>query len=319
MTIWPAISLACAIWAASTAIAGAFDLQAHRGGRGLTPESTLAGFRNAIALGVTTIETDLAVTRDDVLVLSHEPRLNPDLVRGPDGKWIEGPGPTIHSLTLAELETYDIGRLNPATRYGRQFPMQTPSDGERFPTLAGLYAMAGPDVRFNIETKVDPTRPDETVDPVRFTRLVVDAIRAAKTERRTTIQSFDWRTLIEAHRIAPEIATACLTIESNSMNTVRGPNGQPSPWLGGLDLAAAGGSIVALARQAGCSVWSPFWRNVTAANVAEAHALGLKVVPWTVNAPADMAMLIDLKVDGLITDYPDRGLAVLAEKGLKPR
>ena len=154
---------------------------------------------------------------------------------------------------------------------------------------------------------------------MRFTRLVVDAIRAAKTERRTTIQSFDWRTLIEAHRIAPEIATACLTIESNSMNTVRSPNGQPSPWLGGLDLAAAGGSIVALARQAGCSAWSPFWRNVTAANVAEVHALGLKVLPWTVNAPADMAMLIDLKVDGLITDYPDRGLAVLAEKGLKPR
>src|SRR5882757_5683627 len=95
---WPRIRksriglLACAIWAASVSMAAAFDLQAHRGGRGLTPESTLAGFRNAIALGVTTLETDLAVTRDDVLVLSHEPRLNPDLVRGPGGKWLEGIG-----------------------------------------------------------------------------------------------------------------------------------------------------------------------------------------------------------------------------------
>ena len=295
--------------------ASAFDLQAHRGGRGLTPESTLAGFRNAISLGVTTLETDLAVTKDDVLVLSHEPRLNPDLVRGPDGKWLEGVGPTIHSLTLAELKTYDIGRLNPATQYGTQFPGQKPADGERFPTLAELYAMGGPDVRFNIETKIDPTKPDETVDPKRFARLVVDAIRAAKMERRTTIQSFDWRTLIETHRIAPEIETVCLTIESRDMNTVAG---KPSPWLAGLDVSH-GGSLQQLVKAAGCSAWSPFWRNVTPLNVTAAHRLDLNVIPWTVNTPADMAAVIDLKVDGLITDYPDRGLVVLAQKGLKPR
>ena len=311
---------ACAIWAASVTMvvsmpAGAFDLQAHRGGRGLTPESTLAGFRNAIALGVTTLETDLAVTKDDVLVLSHEPHLNPDLVRGPDGKWLEGAGPTIHSLTLAELKTYDIGRLNPATKYGQQFPAQTPHDGERFPTLAELYAMAGPGIRFNIETKIDPTKPDQTVDPAHFARLTVEAIRTAKMQRRTTIQSFDWRTLIEAKRLAPEIETVCLTIESRDMNTV-GP--KPSPWLAGLDVKNSG-SILQLARIAGCSAWSPFWRNVTAATIVEAHALGLKVIPWTVNDPAEMKRLIDLKVDGLITDYPDRGMTVLGEKGLKPR
>jgi glycerophosphoryl diester phosphodiesterase len=264
---------------------------------------------------VTTLETDLAVTKDDVLVLSHEPRLNPDLVRGPDGKWLQGPGPTIHSLSLAELKTYDIGRLNPATRYGQQFPTQTPSDGERFPTLAELYAMAGPGVRFNIETKIDPTKPDETVDPQLFARLTVDAVRAAKMQRRTTIQSFDWRTLVEAKRLAPEIETVCLTIESRDMNTV---SPRPSPWLAGLDVKNAG-SVQQLARLAGCSAWSPFWRNVTAANVIEAHALGLKVVPWTVNDPAEMKRLIDLKIDGLITDYPDRGMTALAEKGLKTR
>jgi glycerophosphoryl diester phosphodiesterase len=296
-------------------VAAAFDLQAHRGGRGLTPESTLAGFKNAISLGVTTLETDLAVTKDDILVLSHEPRLNPDLVRGPDGKWLTGVGPTIHSLTLTELKTYDIGRLNPATKYGQQFPTQQPSDGERFPTLAELYAMAGPGVRFNIETKIDPTKPDETVDPAHFALLVVDAIRSAKKEKRTTIQSFDWRTLVEAKRLAPEIETVCLTIESGGMNTV-GP--KPSPWMAGLDVNP-GESLLQLVKRAGCSAWSPFWRNVIAATVIEAHALGLKVVPWTVNDATEMARLIDLKVDGLITDYPDRGMAVLAEKGLKPR
>ena len=292
--------------------AGAFDLQAHRGGRGLAPENTLAAFRNALSLGVTTLETDLAITKDDVVILSHEPRLNPDLVRGPDGQWLTAIGPTIHSLTLDELRRYDIGQLNPATRYGQQFPGQRPADGERFPTLAELFALGGESVRYNIETKINPTKPEETVEPARFARLVVDAVRAAKMERRTSIQSFDWRTLIESRRIAPEIDTVCLTIETSNMNTVAG---KPSPWLGGLE----GSSVPRLAKAAGCAAWSPFWRNVTAANVAETHALGLKVIPWTVNDPAEMARLIDLKVDGLITDYPDRGLAVLAQKGLAVR
>lgn len=292
--------------------AAAFDLQAHRGGRGLAPENTLAAFRNALSLGVTTLETDLAITRDDVVVLSHEARLSPDLVRGPDGQWLAGIGPTLHSLTLGELRRYDIGRLNPATRYGQQFPGQKPADGERFPTLAELYALGGESMRCNIETKIDPTRPGETVDPARFARLVVDAVRTAKMERRTSMQSFDWRILIESRRIAPEIDTVCLTIETQNMNTVAG---RPSPWLGGLE----GGSVPQLAKMAGCVAWSPFWRNVTAANVAETHALGLRIIPWTVNDPSEMARLIGLKVNGLITDYPDRGLAVLAQKGLPVR
>ena len=300
-------------------MAVAFDLQGHRGARGLAPENTLAAFRLALALGVTTLETDLAVTKDGVVVLGHDPRLNPDLVRGPDGQWIAAPGPAIRSLTRAELERYDIGRINPASKYASQFPQQKPVDGERIPTLAALYAMAGPNVRFNIETKIDPAKPDETLDPGQFTRVVVDVIRAANAAERTTLQSFDWRTLLEARRIAPEIKTACLTIESNNMDTVRRTTGQPSAWLGGLDLAAAGGSLPRLVKAAGCAVWSPFWRNVTADSVTEAHGLGLKVIPWTVNTAAEMAALVDLGVDGLITDYPDRAQPVLEAKGLKAR
>ncbi len=296
--------------------AAAFDLQAHRGGRGLAPENTLAAFRQALALGVTTLETDLAITRDDTVVLSHEPRLNPDLTRGPDGKWLSQPGPTIRSLSLAELRSYDIGRLNPASRYGQPFAGQKPADGERIPTLAELYALGQDKVRYNIETKIDPRRPDDTVGPERFAELVVADVRAARRERLTTIQSFDWRTLLAVRRIAPEIETACLTIESPNMNTAAGT---PSPWLGGLDLAAHGGSLPRLAKAAGCASWSPFWRNVTPQTLAEAHGLGLKVIPWTVNEPAEMSRLIEQKVDGLITDYPDRGLAALAANGLKPR
>jgi glycerophosphoryl diester phosphodiesterase len=315
----PTVSLACAIWAASLVSAAAFDLQGHRGTRGLAPENTLAAFRTAIDLGVTTLETDLAVTKDDVLVISHDPILNPDLVRGPDGKWIGAAGPPIRSLTLAELKRYDIGRLNPASKYAQQFPEQKPVDGERFPTLAEFFAAAGPDVRFNIEIKTDPTKPDLTVDPVRFAQLAVDAIRLGKAGGRSTIQSFDWRGLIEARRLAPETATGCLSIESNSMDTVGRASGRPSPWLAGLDLTAHGGSVPRLAKEAGCAAWSPFWRNVTAENVKEAQALGLKVLPWTVNNPTEMTRLIDMGVDGLITDYPDRAQSILAAKGLKSR
>jgi glycerophosphoryl diester phosphodiesterase len=100
------------------------------------------------------------------------------------------------------------------------------------------------------------------------------------------------------------------------MDTVGRTSGRPSPWLAGFDLAAHGGSVPRLAQTAGCAVWSPFYRNVTAENLKEAHALGLKVTPWTVNDPAEMTRLIDMGVDGLITDYPDRAQPVLAAKGL---
>ena len=120
----------------------AFDVQAHRGGRGLSPENTLAAFRRALSIGVTTLETDLAVTRDGVLVLAHDPHLNPDLVRGPDGRWLAQPGPAIRSLTLAELRRYDIGRVDPSSKYGAQWPQQQAQDGERYPTLDELFALA---------------------------------------------------------------------------------------------------------------------------------------------------------------------------------
>lgn len=313
----PIASLACAIWALSLS-AHAFDLEGHRGSRGLAPENTLAAFRTALALGVSTLETDMAVTKDGVVVISHDAYINPDLVRL-DGQWIATAGPPIRTLALDQLKRYDIGRLNPASKYAQQFPEQKPADGERFPTLEELFAMAGPAVRFNVEIKTDPGKPDLTLEPERFAELAVAAVHKSGAAARTTIQSFDWRGLLASRRLAPEIATACLSIESPNVDTVRRASGQPSPWLGGLDLAAHGGSVPKLAKASGCAVWSPFWRNVTAANVKEAQGLGLKVLPWTVNDPADMAALIDMKVDGLITDYPDRAKPVIASKGLKIR
>jgi glycerophosphoryl diester phosphodiesterase len=301
------------------ATAAAFDLQGHRGARGLRPENTLAAFSFALATGVTTLETDLAVTKDGVLVISHDPFLNPDVVRGPDGRWLDARGPPIHSLTLAELERFDIGRLNPASAYARSFVGQQAEDGQRFPTLEQLFALvkaASRPVRLNIETKIAPDGSFATVDAETFAALTVDAIRKAGLERDVTIQSFDWRTLIAAKKRAPEIATVCLTIETERDDTVKRRADAPSPWLAGLDLRTVDGSVPRLAKEAGCTTWSPFWRNVSKANIDESHALGLTVLPWTVNDPREMARLIDDGVDGLITDYPDRARRVMSDKGL---
>ena len=295
----------------------AFDLEGHRGTRGLAPENTIPAFERALALGVTTLETDLAVTRDGVLVISHDPVLNPDLVRDADGKWLSSKGPPIHSLTLEELRRYDIGRTNPASAYGKQWPEQVPADGQRFPTLKEVFALGkGNDVRFAIETKITPTSGDETPDPATFARLVVAAIREAGMSDRVSVLSFDWRTLVEVRKLAPEIPTVCITQVSGNFDNVKGLFGKPSAWTAGLDLAKHDDSVPKLVKAAGCHTWSSFFRNLTPALVDEAHALGLTVLPWTVNDPRDMARMIDWKLDGLVTDYPDRARKVMAEKGI---
>ena len=258
------------------------------------------------------------LTRDDVPVISHNPTLNPDIVR--DGAdWLARAGPPIRSLRAAELRRYDIGRLNPASRYARDFPEQRPADGERFPTLAELVQLvkAAPrPVRLNVETKLTPDDAGDAPDPAAFARVVVEVLKDAQILDRVTIQSFDWRTLVEVRKLDPRIRTSCLTIESTSMNTMTPAADGASRWHAGLSLAKEGGSVPALVKAAGCSTWSMFWRNLTPALVAEAHARGLAVLPWTVNDPAEMQRLIDAGVDGIITDYPDRLRRVMTASGM---
>lgn len=303
--------------------AAAIDLQGHRGARGLAPENTLAAFRKAIEIGVTTLETDLALTADDVLVLSHDPRLNRALTRAADGRWLPADGAPLRSLTAAELRAYDVGRLDPGHEYAKNWTQQVAADGERIPTLAQLFALArearspaGRPVRFNIETKLTPADAVPVATAEQFARAIAREVDEAGMASRVTVQSFDWRSLRALKRIAPAIPTVCLTIESNGMNTVRAQADGASPWHDGLRRADFGGSLPRMVQGAGCSAWSPFWRNVTPELVAEARALGLAVVPWTVNEAADIEGMLELGVDGLITDYPDRARAVFARRGV---
>ena len=161
-----------------------------------------------------------------------------------------------------------------------------------------------------------PYRADMHADHETTYALVVEAVRIAGLAHRATIQSFDWRTLLAARKLAPEIETVCLT-DPSTVRDVAGSGGRaPSPWLAGLDPSGHGGSVSRLAKAAGCGSWSPRFSELTPALVQEAHDLGLKVIPWTVNAPGDIARVIDMKADGLITDYPDQARQVMVEKGV---
>lgn len=312
--------IAAAILSAGHA-AQAFEAQGHRGARGLAPENTIEGFKAALATGVTTLELDLAMTKDGVVVASHDFRLNPDHTRAPGGRFLDTEGPAIRSLTFAELQRYDVGRLRPGSAYAARFPEQKGMNGVRIPRLADVFDLvrrSGADhIRFNIETKLTPTSGADAPDPETFARAVAAEIRTAKLEARVSVQSFDWRTLIELKRIAPEIERVCLTVEADwEDNLARGKAG-PSPWTAGLDIDDVGGSAPKLAAAAGCAVWSPYFRNVTEESLAQAKAAKVRVIPWTVNERADMERLITMGVDGIITDYPDRLRRVLAARGMK--
>src|SRR5262249_37595559 len=165
----------------------------------------------------------------------------------------------IHSLDLAQLRTYDVGRLNPADGYARSWPEQVASDGEKIPTFDELVALVrSTSVRLNLETKITPTSGDTTPSPQDFSRLVLAALDRTGTAERATIQSFDWRTLVEIKRLRPTQSTSCLTIESPSMNTVAPDASGASPWHAGLRVADHG-SLPHLVKAAGCETWSMFW------------------------------------------------------------
>lgn len=296
------------------------DLQAHRGGRGLAPENTLTSFANALEIGVSTLELDVGITKDGVVVISHDRHLNADITRDAQGAFLSERGPTITSLTFAELQRYDVGRQKPGSNYTKSFPQQQGTNGERVPTLASLFDLVqkrgATDVRFNIETKLSPNAAAETLAPEPFVRELIAEIRKAGLTRRATIQSFDWRTLQIAQREAPEIVTVHLTSQQGAGDNVQVGKPGASPWLAGLDVDDYAGSVPKLVKAAGGTVWSPNFRDVTEVLVREAQSLGLKVVPWTVNDEADLTRLVDWRVDGLITDYPDRLRALMKARGM---
>lgn len=287
----------------------AFTLHGHRGARALAPENTLPGFACALAIGVDVLELDVGVTADNVVVVTHDLALNPDITRLRDGTWLSTPGPSIHSLSYAELAAYDVGRIRPGSDYARHFLDQVPQDGVCIPTLASVL-QAFPDASFNIELKSDPGQPMQSPDPICLARRCADLLDAHGMISRAWVQSFDWRGLRYLRNYRPDITLSWLT----SATTVRAADA----WWDAISYANYAGSVPwAVAAESG-TIWAPGHADLTRSDIDAAHALGLKVVPWTINRAADMSRLITWGVDGLITDRPDVARIVMSEAGLHP-
>lgn len=296
------------------------EVQGHRGARGLWPENTLAAFAGALGLGVSALELDCGMTRDGVLVVTHDPELNPDLTRGADGRFLAATGARIFDLTWGELQSYDVGRLKPGSAYAARFPEQEAVDGERIPRLADVLALARArgrgSVRVAVEVKTFPEQPELTAGPETFAAALRQVVEATDALGIVSIMAFDWRVLAAVRRLMPAVPTVALTEQQNGGDTVRIGAPQLSPWLDGLDPARFGNSVVRLVEATGARTWGPDYQDLNAERIAEAHALGLRVVPWTVNATADMERLIELGVDGMTSDRPDVLRELLGSRGL---
>lgn len=296
----------------------AFDIEAHRGGRALFPENTLPSFANALSMGVNTLELDIGVTSDGTIVVSHERGLSPDLARNADGVYVAPPGTPFVRLRLEQVKKYDVGQIRPGSRYAAQFPDQHAVPGTPIPTLREVFDLVRKsgdrNVRLNIETKIDPHHPDESPDPERFVALLLDFLKAEKFADRVMIQSFDWRTLQRIQKLAPAIPTVYLTLQKGSGATIF--LDKASDWTTGFNPAEHGKSVPGAIKAAGGAIWSPYFGDVDADLIAESHRLGLAVVVWTVNKPADMVRMIDMGVDGIISDRPDLLRDIAGEKGI---
>jgi glycerophosphoryl diester phosphodiesterase len=253
----------------------------HRGARGRRPENTIPAFRYAIEQGVDVLELDVAVTKDGVPVISHDPLINATICSGPKL------GIPIHTLTRQELDAYDCGaKKNPG------FPDQVPVPGTRIPNLDEVFSLSkGNAVQFNVETKIFADKPELTPDPETFTKMILDLVKKHGLESRVILQSFDPRTLRVMKRLDPSIRRAALWETKRDWKEV--------------------------AKEFDATLFSPEEHLVTKEHVTEAHAMGMEVVPWTSDKPEDWAKLVDAGVDAIITDDPAALIAWLKARGLR--
>lgn len=311
-----------------------FDLQAHCGGRGLVVENTLAAFGRALDLGVSSLEFDVQITKDGHAVVTHDRKPDPHKCldtrpASPDDPafpYLDA-GLYIKDLTLAQVRSLDCGSLVRAGWSGQQT-----SPGARMPLLTEVLSLIkarhARRVTLNVEIKVEAGAPEETAPRQQFVDVVAHDVSEAGLSDQVVIQSFDWGALMSMRQLRGGLPIVALT------------NGQPflqagmpglSPWLGGLDIDDFGGDPVAAAHSFGAAAISPvhgdphgsgvsspdYTAYTTERMVDDAHAVGMRVIPWTVNDIATMQALINIGVDGITTDYPDRLRDLMAKNDLE--
>ena len=289
----------------------------HRGAREIMPENTMEGFEFTLSAGVDTLEFDVVMTADQVPVITHNHRLSASATRTPDGMWIKGDEPKVSSLTLAQLQQFDVGGLDGRSVYGKRFPDQAFLNGVRIPRLTDLLELivqpAHSSVTLLLELKSDPSLKDDASARAQFVTTILNDVRTYELQHKTVLHSFDWDLLTECRRQAPEMPMSYI---SQKLRDAGDPHEDSpvsvSPNLDDLTL-----SLPQAVAKAGGQVWCPHYLDVTADSVCEAHTLGLIVDTWTVNERDDINRMIDAGVDGIITDHPGRVQRCLSGRGLQ--
>jgi glycerophosphoryl diester phosphodiesterase len=272
-------------------------VHAHRGGRAARPENSIPSFEFAIEHGADVLELDLAVTKDDVLVVSHSPYLTREVSDDPhiaaalaNERVCTGPplpaGTLIRSLTLAQLKQYDCGsKTLPA------FPHQMAVPHTTIPTFEEVLNLAPQgSFEFNVETKIFPNHPEITPSPEVFVKMIDDAVKQHHLESRVILQSFDFRTLHAMKALDPKIRLSALFGQSK--------------YDAMMGIPAADKEFVHMGKISGADILSPDASLVTPAEIAAAHAAGLQVAPYTVNDEEGWKKMADAHVDAIITDDP---------------
>ncbi|HEY5511333.1 MAG TPA: glycerophosphodiester phosphodiesterase family protein [Prolixibacteraceae bacterium] len=307
---------------------GKVEVYAHRGARSYAPENSIPGYTSGLAIGTDWVDMDIVMSKDGEVVVSHDIRIQPDIVRGSDGKFITE-RKLVKTLTLDELKKYDVGRMNLTSAYSKFFPAQLGMDGVTMPTLREVIhfvnGKTGRKVGFQIEFKTDPEHNDWTFTPAEFAAALYKILKEENIVTICEIQSFDWRCLYEIQKLDPRIKTAYLTEWDNYPGT---PYSffDPDPvkaglWTGGILVKDHKNSIPQMVKDMGGTCWEPEDVELTKATLDEAHRLRLKVVVWTwpehsgttfdVNL---VSKLIDWGVDGIITDDPGMLISMLAAR-----
>ncbi len=272
------------------------DIQGHRGCRGLMPENTLSAFRKALELGVNTLELDVVITKDSQVLVSHEPWFNYEITTLPNGKTLsedEGHLLNIFKMKYPEIQTYDVGKkVHP--RFLKQVKQKEhkPLLTEVFRMVEGFCQKSNPyKVQFNLEIKstIDDEKNGYQPSVAVFCDLVLNTIKKGGFEKNCTVQSFDTRVLEYLHVHYPKQQLSYLVENNNNFEVA----------LQQLSFTPA--------------IYSCDFQYVTKQMIEELHKRAIRVVPWTVNEDTDIKEMLNLGVDGIISDYPNKVMEICDE------
>lgn len=270
------------------------EIHGHRGTRGYLPENTIPSFIKAIDLGSTAIELDIVISKDGLVVVSHEPYMSSNICLDSLGQPLKNPSQNhnIYEMTYAQVACYDCGSIK-HNRFPEQQNMKVskPLLSEVIDVIEDYVNKKGiAPIVYNVEVKSDP-KGDNThhPEPAKYVEILVKLLRSKNINDRLIVQSFDERILKELHLQAPEVTISFLVANLNSFSV----------------------NIESLGFQP--AYYTPYYKLLNKKKVREVHDANIKVGVWTVNKPKDIKRMINIGVDAIISDYPDRVNALLSK------